>query len=319
MTLINRLLLTVSLLGISSFSYANTLASMLEKMSSAAKNRNYQGTFILLRSGKLSTLRVSHGMDKRGVWERLDSLNGEPRTVIRQNKEVISIFPKKKLLTIRKYEGSLFLQHKLPNNLERLKKYYRFDHTGHDRVAGYKTFVLDLVPKDKYRYGYRYWLEDDTGMLLRCDLLNTHQKIIEQMMFTRLKYLSKVPTMAFKAVALKKYTVKNLDDAARPVKPLTWEVTNAPVGFKLIQSHYRQLTSSAKLLQLVYSDGLSSVSVFIEKMNNKEQHLVGDFAMGAVHAYGVHRGDYYITVVGEAPALTVMQMAKTTRHFGSAL
>ena len=304
-------------LAASTTSYASDLLSMLEKMSAASQSRNYQGTFILRKSNQISTLRVSHGKDERGVWESLEALNGEPRRVILQNKKVISIFPAKKLLTIRQSDATTSLKHKLPDNLAKLTKYYTFHQLHSDRIAGYKTFVLDLEPKDQYRYGYRYWLENDTGMLLRCDILNAKHSVIEQMMFTQMHYLDKPPIAAFKNINLKGYTVQKLGDETKPVNAVNWRVTKPPAGFKYIRSHYRKSLSLPALLQLVYSDGLASVSVFIEKLNDKTVHLAGSSALGAIHAYGVQYGDHYITSVGEVPAITVMQMAQTTKQVNS--
>ncbi|HHO59960.1 MAG TPA: hypothetical protein ENJ64_06920 [Thiotrichales bacterium] len=301
------------MLAASPAGFAADLVDMLERMSSVSQSRNYQGTFILRKSDQLSTLRVHHGMDERGVWESLEALSGEPRTVIRQNNQVVSIFPEKKLLTVRHAENGSSLHQKLPENIKQLNQYYFFKRLDDDRIAGYKTLVLDLEPKDPYRYGYRYWLEKDSGMLLRCDLLDTRGDVVEQMMFTELEYLEQAPEMAFTEMSRPGFTVKNLDDESPHAKDIAWEVTRLPDGFELIQSHYR-LSASPPLLQLVYSDSLASVSVFIEKMDGAASHLEGPSARGALHAYGVQIGEYYITVVGEVPAATVKQMAESTQQ-----
>ncbi len=298
--------------------FASELIDMLEKMSAVSQTRNYQGTFILRKSDNLSTLRVHHGMDERGVWESLETLDGESRKVIRQNNKVISIFPGKKLLTIRSAGSYSSLHQKLPDNISQLENYYTFERLDNDRIAGYPTLVLELKPRDKYRYGYRYWLEHESGMLLRCDVIGSDNDVVEQMLFTDLQYLNEVPEMAFSDIGFQGYTVKNLDQTSRKVNASEWAVTQPPAGFALVQSHRRGLTAELKLLQLVYSDGLSSVSIFIEDMNHNTKHLSGASSMDAVHAYGIQVDDYYVTVVGEVPAATVKQMATSTRRLASA-
>ncbi len=305
------------LMSLASVSFASDLVDMLEKMSAVSQSRNYQGTFILRKSDKLSTLRVQHGMDKRGVWESLETLDGEVRKVIRQNNKVISIFPEQKLLTIRSNSNESSLHQKLPDNIKQLGEYYTFERLENDRVAGYPALVLDLKPKDKYRYGYRYWLEHESGMLLRCDLLDSNKDIVEQMMFTNLEYLDNTPKTAFSDFTLKGYTIKNLDQTSHQLSHSEWQVTDPPDGFRLTQSFQRGLTPKINLLQLVYSDGLASVSIFIEELDQDSQHLDGASSMGAVHAFGNQIDDHYVTVVGEVPEATVMRMARSTRHRAS--
>lgn len=291
---------------------ASELLDMLEKMSSVSQNRNYEGTFILRKSNQISTFRVNHCRDKRGVWESLESLTGEPRQIIRQNNKVISIFPDKKLITISHSSTNTSLHQKLPKNLRQLEDYYSLQNLGSNRIAGYESMAIDLKPKDKYRYGYRYWMEKDTGMLLRADVLDKHNNVVEQMMFTDLKYLKHSSAMAFKNIVEKGYHVKDLDADTRPVVTTMWRVKRPPAGFELTRRLSHKSLSKSKLLQLVYSDGLASVSVFIEPVNAKTKHLLGASSMGAINAYGEPAGNYYVTVVGEVPEITVMQMAKST-------
>lgn len=303
------------LLATPSVGHASELIDMLNKMSDASLTRNYQGTFILRKADELSTLHVIHGMDGRGVWESLESLNGEPRKVIRQNDKVISIYPGEKLLTVRHSQSEKSLHPQLPENIGELETHYTLKRLDNDRIADYPTLVLDLKPKDKYRYGYRYWLANDTGMLLRCDVFDDKQVILEQMMFTDLEYLETIPKMAFSKVALKAYTIKTFNNPVAEVSDETaWQVMSPPDGFLLSQSHYRELSPGLKLLQLVYSDGLASVSVFIEKISGNVQHLVGASSRNAIHAFGVQLKDHHVTVVGEVPAATVQKMAQSTRR-----
>jgi len=304
------------LLATSSVGRASELIDMLNKMSDASLTRNYQGTFILRKADDLSTLHVIHGMDERGVWESLESLNGASRKVIRQNTKVISIYPDKKLLTVRDSPSERSLHPQLPENIELLESYYTFQRLQDDRIANYPTLVLDLKPKDQFRYGYRYWLSHDTGMLLRCDVFDEKQAILEQMMFTDLKYLEKTPEQAFSTIKLSAYTVQTFDDSVLDAdkSQSSWRVMQPPEGFKLSQSQYRELPQGLNLLQLVYSDGLASVSVFIEKTSAKGQHLVGASSKNSINAFGVPLKDYHVTVVGEAPAATVKAMAESTRQ-----
>ena len=303
---------------------------MLKRMSDADQNQNYQGTFILRKSDDLSTLRVTHGVNDSGVWESLETLNGEPRKVIRHNNRVISIFPDRELLTIRHTEKKQSLHPQLPDNIEQLELFYSMTRFDDDRIANHPVLVVELLPKDQYRYGYKYWVDKNSGMLLRCDLVTENadkeKMVVEQMMFTSLDYLTETPAQTFELQQFERFKQELLDEPEIDVQhssEIVWKVNRLPEGFMLTQStmRYSQAAAihnnsaenkTADLLHLVYSDRLASVSVFIENRQKQDEHLQGASSMGAVNAFGNPVGDYFITVVGEVPVKTVQLMAQST-------
>ena len=342
-------------------SFATDLFDMLKRMSDADRNQNYQGTFILRKSDNLSTLRVTHGVDDNGVWESIEALNGEPQKVLRHNNRVVSVFPDRELVTIRNTDKNRPLHPQLPENIDQLELFYSINRLSDDRIANHLTLVVDLLPKDQYRYGYRYWVDKDSGMLLRCDLVaedeNNEKSVVEQMMFTSLDYLADVPSQSFELKQFEQYRQQVLDEPVVDVTPnmqQRWVVNMLPDGFMLTQSTMRysqpltpadndssegqlpgnqlpddQLPdnrlpenplpenvlskiSPPDLLHMVYSDGLASVSVFIEKNQGAKKHLLGVASLGALNAFGRSMDDYFVTVVGEVPVKTVELMAQST-------
>jgi len=306
---------------ISASSFAGDLFDMLKRMSEADQDQNYQGTFILRKSDNLSTLHVTHGSDDNGVWESLEALNGEPRKVIRRNNKVVSIFPGRELVTIRDHAEKQSLHPQLPENLDQLELFYSINQLPDDRIAKHQTLVIDLVPNDKFRYGYRYWVDKNTGMLLRCDLVAEDKGVVEQMMFTSLDYLPNSPVSSIDMKKFEHYKQQNLDEPVIDVKnsaSLRWTIKALPKGFMLTHSMLRYSqppvndeVKEPDLLHMVYSDGLASVSVFIEKNEGAVKHLQGASTMGAVNAYGNSVDDYSVTVVGEVPIITVQAMAQS--------
>lgn len=316
---------------LSANSYAGDLFDMLQRMSEADQKQNYQGTFILRKSEKLSTLHVAHGVNTEGVWESLEALDGEQRKIVRRDNQVISIYPEREIVTIRHTDKNRSLYPQLPDNIDQLELFYTMNRLDDDRIANHQVLVVDLMPKDQYRYGYRYWVDKNTGMLLRCDLVSegadNKRDVIEQMMFTSLDYLDVPPEPAFKAEmfdAYKQMVVGEPEVDASVSPPQQWQVEKLPKGFMLTQSIMRHSHSApgaishsediapADLLHLVYSDGLASVSVFIEKNMGIENHHQGLSSMGAVNAFGNVVDQHFVTVVGEVPAKTVQTMAQST-------
>ena len=318
-------LVTLFLFLLSTDSFAADLFDMLKRMSDADQNQNYQGTFILRKSDDLSTLHVTHGVDENGVWESLEALNGELRKVLRHNNRVISIFPDRAIITIRHNNKKQSLHPQLPDNIEQLEQFYSMSRLEDDRIANHMSLVVDLLPKDPYRYGYRYWVDKNTGMLLRCDLVDEDKVVVEQMMFTSLEYLPKKPFQAFELPQFEQFKQQLLQDEPEmdvpQVTETEWKVARLPKGFKLTQSTMRNSLASAApvseipapdLLHMVYTDGLASVSVFIEENQGTDKHLQGASSMGAVNAFGHAVDHHFVTVVGEVPEKTVQLMAQST-------
>jgi len=288
--------------------YAGDVSDIVSGMSAADKRYNYEGTFILRKSDKMTTMHVVHGVDDRGVWESMESLNGEARKIVRYNNEVISIYPGRNLVTVSQKGDKPGLHPILPENLDRLGNYYTINQLGDDRIAGRETSVLNLQPKDVYRYGYKYWLDNDTGVLLKCDLLDENNEIVEQMMYTSFREYAEVPQTAFKIPELNGYTRKEVNkDRGEPAR-IGWHVSNLPQGFMLTQSTIRG-GGKSESLHLMYSDGLASVSVFVESGDNSPHYLEGASRMGALNAYGKHINGIQITVMGEVPEATVARIA----------
>ncbi|MES0327969.1 MAG: MucB/RseB C-terminal domain-containing protein [Gammaproteobacteria bacterium] len=289
---------------------ASEVSTLLKKMTDADGLLNYQGVLVLRKSNNLVAMRVEHGADDRGIWESMMSLNGEARRVVRLNDEVTSVYPERQLLTVTHNTNKHTLHPALPANFQKLEAYYTINRLKDDRIADHQTAVLDVVPNDGFRYGYRYWLDAKTGVLLRCDLLNEKRRVVEQMMFTMLEYLPAAPASAFTVIDREGFEEKRLDPVHPVQKNPVWQVSNLPTGFMLTQSRARQ-TEKGEVLHLAYSDGLASVSVFVEPAGAIHQKREGASMMGALNAYRSHINQHFITVIGEVPAMAVMQIAQS--------
>jgi len=313
--------LSGSLLGLFVYSASalagDDISAMLRKMAQADDVLNYQGVFILRKADQLMSMRVVHGVDERGVWESLEALNGESRKIVRNNDEVMSFYPERKLMTISHEQNRTSLHPSLPANLDKLSQYYQIQQLDNDRIANRNTVVIDVQPNDNYRYGYRYWIDDTTGVLLKCDLLNENRSVIEQMMFTSMSYMDELPKLAFVEPSHDGYTMRELDQQRSAPETAEWTVTDLPKGFVLTQSTRSDDNNADASLHMMYSDGLASVSVFIEPNQSSYHHLEGASSLGALNAYGARIDDHYLTVMGEVPASTILQIANSTQRIGT--
>ena len=160
-------------------------AELVAAMSRALRTLNYEGTFVHLQGTHASSMRILHANDGEGELERMTSLDGEAREVIRDRSLVTCIWPGSRSVVVSKSRPRQLL----PDVDEALASNDRYElhHAGVDRVAAVETDVVEVRPRDRYRYGYRFWIDRQTRMLLRSMLLDGG-RVVEQVLFTAIAY-----------------------------------------------------------------------------------------------------------------------------------
>lgn len=293
----------------------DTARQWLEAMSEALQNLNYDGTFVYLHDGKLEAMRIIHQRDGEDEKERLVSLTGSAREVIRDNQSVTCIMPDSKSVMVgRSRPRQPFPV--VPRDLDSIERFYRFERVGDDRMAGVMTQVVSITPRDVYRYGYRFWIAKDSKMLLKSDLTGAHGAPIEQMMFTQLGVGNEVSESGMPVSAGEEAPAWHHQDIgdgalADPGEP-RWVVRRLPDGFSLTHYQRKRMQPGGEGTEhLVYSDGLATVSVYVEMASADGDGLMGLSSMGAMNAYGAIVDGHEVVVVGEVPAATVEMMARS--------
>jgi len=277
------------------------------------KQQNYQGTLIIRQDDNLQAIKVKQGVGAGESWQTLESQSGENQIIFRNNGNVTSIFPAKKLITFSTDKGVKAnkgpLHPGLPENREKLKQHYDLKLGAEGRVANKSTQIMQMIPRDKHRYGYTFWLDKHSGLLLKCDLINNKGRVLEQQMYSEIELLHSAPLNQIdesKLVNYKKVTLSNNADSISK----NWLVEKVPAGFVLMRSVKTDKQQPA--YHMVYSDGMASVSVFIEPTNQNRKTLNGQSSMGPVNAYSSYSNGAYITAIGEVPVSTVRMIAQST-------
>ena len=291
----------------------------LERMSMASQSLNYTGTFVYQRQGNLEAMQIIHARDESGERERLRSLTGPKREVLRDNQVVTCILGDRQSVVVNKSRPRTPFPVSFPTELMDLERNYSFKVLDEDRVAGLTCRVVAVEPRDEYRYGRRLCVHDESHLLLRSELTADKGQAIEQVMFT---------TVEFPKVISGQKLLPDLDGADftwqreptdQPKKDDTaadsrWKVSRVPDGFMLTDHGWHQLSADDPGVEhWVYSDGLASVSVYIEKSMKDGEPYSGVSYRGALNAYGTMVGGHYVTVVGEVPRQTVELIAKSVR------
>jgi len=294
---------------------AGEAQALLGRMAEAMKTQNYDGTFIYLRGASLDLMRILHSAGPEGEVERLISLNGPPREVIRDKRSVVCIFSDTQSVLVEKSQGEarpLFPSH-LGEGGQALGNHYTFSFLSPDRVAGRPARVLYIHPKTPDRYGYRLWVDSQSAMLLKSVVLGEHDHTLEQILFVRLDLPARIPEHLLKpgigSQGFHWYTKYKAAPLRSPVGKGEVTVGWLPDGFVLRERRVEPREGSGPSRQYVYGDGLAVVSIFIEAQG--EESPQGGSEIGAVNTYSTIRDGSQITVVGEVPEETVRRIAES--------
>lgn len=309
----------IALLGclVSALCWADNPAALVRRAIDAGRQLDYEGVFVYQRESALDTMRLIHRGADGSETERLVSLSGPAREVLRDGSRVTCTFADNKAVMVEKRQPRDLLALGLDASIDDLTREYEF-HLGHaDRIAGRATHVVQILPRTRDRYGYRLWIDDATQLLLKSVVLDHDGRPLEQVEFAQITIGGPITDQMLapevEGVDFTWYTNEDAPgDAAAPGDAGTgdWQVSWLPPGFAMHREQTQRMSASRlPVRHFVYSDGLATVSIFIEKLPESTIPLQGYSSLGAVNAFSRVAGNFQITVVGEVPQSTVRQIA----------
>jgi len=306
----------------------------LEKMNQALATRNYDGTFFHLSGGRIETMRIVHRVRAGRVMERLQSLDGPGREFVRNNDELTCYLPDQHTVLVEPRQDRGPFLGSLPRFGADTNQYYRLEALPDARVLGRTAHVIVVNPKDQFRFGYRLWLDEKTAMPLKTQLCDSRGEILEQILFARLDMPENIADSEL-APAVKTDGMRWVRQGPALEAPSMglsgFRASELPPGFKLTVEGAQTIgDATAPASHLVYSDGLATVSVFIEAQQPvaeagvdaspstspsmpPEAPMQGLARVGSGYAFSTVVQGHQVTAVGEVPALTVEFIAHSVK------
>lgn len=293
---------------------------LLQRVVVATKKLSYSGTFVYRNGTQSETSRIVHLASNGNRMERLEVLDGSPREVIRHNEEVRCYLPESRLVIVEQQSSRRAFPALLPTSLAGLGEYYSIRKTGTARIAGFDSQIVRLDPRDAWRHGHQFWVDRQSGLLLKADLFDAQGQSLESMVFTELRIGEPSSPGALKP------SYADLDDPKNP-----WQVRQARLrdirddaqwqfraelpGFRRQAAMSRSITKSPEagtyeVLHWVYSDGLAALSVFISPRAPGEAVEEGVQSMGAMSVMKRIVDDHLVVVMGDVPPATVRHFAE---------
>lgn len=300
-------------------------AEWLDRIQQAAQQQSYEGTFVYQRGGYVQSSRIAHVASRDGEFERIETLDGKPRKVLRHNDELYTFVPERKLCVVERRQTRDSFPSLLGAGGEHVMSVYDAKLLGKDRVAGLDAQVVELVPKDAYRFTYKLWSDARTGLLLRSQTLDATDHVLEQIAFSQVQTGGTSGDKAAIAAGMRNlsgWTVVRPPVATVDMEAQGWQIAPNVAGFRKIREVRRPMAARdagdppIPVDQAVFTDGLATISVFIEPAE-KNTRKEGAGSTGATHVLVKRRGDYWITVLGEVPPATLQQFAAAIEYKAS--
>lgn len=295
-------------------------AGFLQSIQDAARTLDYAGVYVYQQGSTIQSARLVHVVDGTGERERLEQLDGEPRECLRHNDAERCLLPERKLMVVQParhdhFPGLLLGSGRGP------EKYYEWRRLPHAyRVAGRDCAVSELRARDALRYSYRICTDAKNHLLLKSQTLDGHGRLIDQVAFVSLRLGADVSPQALESRwDTKGWQQQTQSGETTDLRSKGWRFSPPP-GFRPVAQLQRTIGPDHGVDQVVLSDGLAAISVFVETFDPKHaQNLKqGGMRQGVLNIYRLRLASYWLTAVGEVPAQTVRDVVHAVQYLPQA-
>lgn len=291
-----------------------SITDWLTRMHAASRHHSYIGTFVVSSpAGALSTARIWHARDAARQVEKVESLTGAPRSTFRHNDEVVTFLPEQRAVRIERRESLGLFPAVFDTRRSSIPDFYRARLQGSERVAGFDADVVHVVPTDVLRFGYRIWSEKRTGLVVKLQTLGADGEVLEQSAFSELQLDPplRADKLARMMVPPEGWRVDRAETVRTTAADEGWQLKAQVPGFEPMSCYRRRMASGSDgTMQWVFSDGLASVSLFVETYDRQRHTQEGALASGATQTLTRRIQDWWVTVVGEVPPQTLRAFAE---------
>ncbi len=296
---------------------AKSINDWLLRLHESSKRRSYIGTYVVSSGGQMQSAKIWHVCEGTQQVERVESLTGAARSTFRHNDKVVTFMPEQKVVRSEKREVSGSFPELVQSADNRIAEFYKLKAEGVERIAGLESDVVLLIPKDAMRFGYRVWTEQKKGLVVKLQTLDADGRVLEQAAFSELQLdapvkMEKLLQMMGKVDG---YRVEEPALVKTTASAEGWKLMTPVPGFKPTSCYKRPMAGASastvvdEPMQWVFSDGLASVSLFVEPFDRQRHIKESAMSMGATHTITRQLGSYWLTALGEVPMSTLKQFA----------
>jgi sigma-E factor negative regulatory protein RseB len=289
--------------------------TLLRKIYQATEKLSYTGTFVYQQGERTETSRITRLAGPGGEIEKVEVLDGSPREIVRTRDTVRCYLPESQTVKVERRTDPRAFPAMLPEHVADLARNYTILRGERVRIAGFECEAVVLTPKDELRYGYKLWADVKTGMLLKARTFDRKGETVEQFSFAQLAIGSVSRDRVKTRHVAQNWHIEDAAVAPANLGRSGWTLGSVLPGFRKVTEVTRRLGEARPVGQMVYSDGLAAVSVFIEPMSGRAETVrPGPSSLGAFQIYTREIANHIVTVVGEAPAASVQRFATAVEY-----
>jgi len=290
----------------------------LQRAAEASRSASYAGTYVHSNGERTSTIRITHVMVNGDEHERIEALDGPPYEIVRRNDEMFCYFPDAKTIRLDRRVNARFFPSLLRSSAEVIARSYDLKLDGTEHVLGYDCRWIRLEPRDGLRFSERLCSEVGTGLVVRAKTVSLQGQVIEQYTFTDLKLGAQVGQRDVKSIfeaRVKQWITDSQPREEAKGVDTGWTVGDLPAGFQKVTELRRNLPGRPNpVSQLIYSDGLASLSVFVEPNGAPARTSEASSEDGTTTFFARPMGEQLVTVLGEVPLATAQQVGRSVAH-----
>lgn len=288
---------------------------LLRRVYQATEKLSYTGTFVYQQGNRIETSRITRVSGRGEDTERVEVLDGVPREIVRTRDTVRCYLPESKTVKVERRIDQRSFPGMLPAQISDLARNYTITRGETLRVAGYDCESVVLTPKDELRYGYKLWADVRSGMLLKARTFGPQGETIEQFTFVQFTAGNVPRDQVRTRHAAQSWRIEEANVAPANLAGSGWTVQGELPGFRKVAEVTRRMGEARPVGQVVYSDGMAAVSVFIEPISGRDDPVrPGLSSAGAFNIFTREMANHIVTVVGEAPAASVQRIASRVEY-----
>jgi len=303
-----RLLFICFLFSSISTSYSNEDPWLIiNKAAQATKLLDYKGVFHSQHDEEIKSIEITHATNNDQEFIKMNVLDGSPGAVLSQGKTIYVYNTIEDNVIIQKRKQQRLFPAIFPSNIDSIKNFYRLSIGKNERIAGRLSQSVVLSPIDSFRYSYHFWLDKKTSLPLKMVVEDHVGKIIEQTSFTQISMIKDKSLDWFKPEVdpLKNYIFNDKIVGQGIAKEPFWTIKKIPPGYKEVDFITKRIPGLNILShQLVFSDGLSYISLFIKPLTRGQKPKVGQLNLGVNYICARYHNGYQIMAVGSVPLST---------------
>ena len=302
-----RLLLLICLF-ISGAASSNELWLKISEASKASQDLNYSGIINTTDSNQdIQSTKMIHVNHEGEEFLKIEKIDGADNLLLMHEADAVIYDNDQNKILIKKKKDAHLFPNIFPSNLDKLKDSYSIGDGGDFRVAGRATQMLVLSPIDENRYNYHLWLDKESYLPLKMMVIDNNKKVVENIAFANIEFLKSQDISWFRPninndIAYSINENKNIEETVRKF----WTINDLPSGFEEVSySAKRYAGLNAIAHQIIYSDGLSYISIFIHPVAKNQKPQVGSSKRGSSNIHAEYKKGYQILAVGAVPMQTL--------------